>query len=84
MIPSIDSTIENKIINIVSQTLSVSNISLGSNMENTLEWDSLNHLRILSAIESEFDCTFKLEEISEVRGVKDWINLISDLEFVLS
>ena len=77
MIPSIESAIKNKIINIVSQTLCVGNISLESNMENTLEWDSLNHLRILTAIETEYNFTFKLEEISEVRGVKDWINLIS-------
>ena len=42
-----------------------------------MEWDSLNHLRILNVLETEFNCTMKLEEISEVRSVKDWIDLIS-------
>ena len=70
-------TIEETVIKLISQTLDVSEITLESSIQNTMEWDSLNHLRILNVLETEFNCTMKLEEISEVRSVKDWIDLIS-------
>ena len=40
--------------------------------ENTPEWDSLNHLRLSTAIESELGITsFTMEEISSIKNVAD-------------
>jgi acyl carrier protein len=39
-------------------------------------WDSLTHVQLIVAVESEFDIEFQTAEISELKNVGDFINLI--------
>lgn len=39
------------------------------------EWDSLNHLRVITAVEQEFGITFLMDEIESI----DCINRLEDL-----
>ena len=40
------------------------------------DWDSLNHINLVVAIESEFSIKFKLEELSNLKDVKDMVDFI--------
>ena len=40
------------------------------------EWDSLNHINLIVAIENEFKFKFTLEEIQSLKTVGDTIKLI--------
>ena len=42
------------------------------------EWDSLGHINIVSAVEREFEIKFTLEEIYEIKGVKQIVDLVFD------
>jgi acyl carrier protein len=39
-------------------------------------WDSLAQVRLVSAIESEFDFQFNLSEIEEINSVRQFVDLI--------
>jgi acyl carrier protein len=39
-------------------------------------WDSLSHVQLIVAVESAFDIEFETAEISELKNVGDFINLI--------
>ena len=41
-----------------------------------LDWDSLAHIRLVIAVESEFACRFNTEELSELKNVGDMISAI--------
>ena len=71
-------TITNEIIQIIASVLALekSQITLDSSIQNTFNWDSLNHLRILTAIEAKYGCMLKIEEISTVESVRDWVEII--------
>ena len=68
--------LEKEVVQVISEILGVP-ATLQTSINNTMEWDSLRHLRILVALERHYQCTLPLEEISEVLSVADWINLIS-------
>lgn len=40
------------------------------------QWDSLNHLNLISSIEEDFSIKFNFEEISSIKNIGDIINLI--------
>jgi len=63
---------------IVSNVLEVhySDINFESQMGGILNWDSMNNLRILFEIESEFNIKFDFVDLIGVRSVGDWVNLI--------
>jgi len=46
--------------------------------ETTEEWDSFNHLMLMSEIEKEFQISFSLQEIEEARSYSDIRTLILD------
>ncbi len=73
-----ENMIADEIIHIVSLVLKLeqNQVTLDSSIHNTLNWDSLNHLRILTAIEEKYGYTLKIEEISNVESVRDWIEVI--------
>ena len=50
-----------------------------TNAEDIEEWDSFNHINLVSAIEEAFNIRFALGELQELKDVGDMINLmISD------
>jgi len=61
---------------LIAQVLGLSEVDLEMSIHNTIEWDSLSHLKMLDVLESHFDCLMELDEISEVQSVGDWVELI--------
>ena len=52
-----------------------------SNAEEIEEWDSFNHINLVSAIEKEFEIKFALGELQEVKNIGDMINLMVKEKF---
>jgi acyl carrier protein len=56
-------------------SLSADQISAASSPDNIEDWDSLQHLNLVLAVEKEFDLQFSPEEIEQMLSVE----LIADL-----
>jgi acyl carrier protein len=70
---------ENKVLEIVASILNVekSELSLESSPETLSNWDSMNHMNLIMALEEEFDITFTEIEIMDmlsVRSILDKLN----------
>lgn len=46
------------------------------NPESTNNWDSLNNLRLITAIETEFNITFTMDEIQKMVNFKTILSLL--------
>ena len=42
------------------------------------EWDSLEHINLISALESSFKIKFKMKEISTMKNVGEMISIIQE------
>jgi len=51
-------------------------ITDNTNAEDIDEWDSLNHITLVAAIEKEFGIHFALGELQELENVGDMIKLM--------
>ena len=51
-------------------------IENSTNSENIEDWDSLNHINLVSAIEKELEIRFALGELMELKDVGAMIDLI--------
>ena len=47
-----------------------------TNSDDIEDWDSLNHINLVSAIEKEFEIRFALGELSELKDVGGMIDLM--------
>ena len=47
-----------------------------TNSDDIAEWDSLNHINLVSAIEKEFEIRFALGELMELKNVGAMIDLM--------
>lgn len=54
-------------------------ISLNSNHRNVKKWDSLNHLKLLIAIESKYKIKINAETSFKLMSIKEIINYIDKL-----
>jgi len=67
---------QNEILDIITQTLTAvfdlqaSAISLSTSTSSVSNWDSLNQIKLIVALEEEFDLEYEPEEISEMTSVK--------------
>ena len=52
-------------------------INNSTNAEDIEDWDSLNNINLISAIEKHFKVSFALGEISDLENVREMINLIN-------
>lgn len=52
-----------------------SKITLSSQFEQVKGWDSLGHMKIISAIEKKLSCSFEIDEIIGINTVKKLIDL---------
>jgi acyl carrier protein len=41
------------------------------------DWDSLNHITLITAIESEFDMKFEMKEILNMKNVGEMLDIIT-------
>jgi len=51
-------------------------ITHSTNSDELENWDSLNHINLMSAVEKEFNIKFALGELMELKNVEKIINLI--------
>ena len=42
------------------------------------EWDSLEHINLISAVESTFKMKFKMKEVSTMKNVGEMVDIISE------
>jgi len=52
-------------------------LGLGTKAEDVNGWDSVNHIKIILGIESEFGVRFDVDEINESEAVGDLVDLVS-------
>ena len=57
------------------ENISLSNEMSADDIEN---WDSLNHVKLLLACEETFNIKFDVQEIEDLKKVKDLISLIEE------
>lgn len=61
-------SMEDRILNVLKQTLGLAQVDTTASQQTCAEWDSMNHLRLIIEIESEFDVSFEPEEIAELKS----------------
>jgi acyl carrier protein len=67
---------EVKKIFVVLFKLKKNNIKLSTNFKNTKKWDSLNHIKLIMAIESKFQISIDPDEALRLLSFKDIIKFI--------
>lgn len=63
---------------LVQEVLGLDTAALPSDLsrDSVETWDSLTHLRLVTAIESEYDIELTMDEVVSIESVKDIHNLI--------
>ena len=56
------------------ETINISNVTNSSDIPN---WDSLNNMHLIVAIEDHYDIRFELEEIQSLKNVGELYNCIN-------
>jgi len=51
-------------------------LSTNTTADNIEEWDSLGHIRLIAAIEIEFNVSFDLSDIEETENVGDFLDIL--------
>lgn len=67
---------EEKILSIISEVLEYE-VTLETSQQNCETWDSMHHLNMTIALESEFDIEFEPEEIADMVNVKTIITVVN-------
>jgi acyl carrier protein len=64
---------------ILQQSLGIiENYSTESNLKDFSNWDSMNHMILITQIESEFDIQFTGDEIADLKTVGCILNLVNN------
>ena len=72
-----------KVITVFSKIFKLpeSEINESVSRDNTVEWDSLNHLILLTQIEKEFKIKFTASDTIKIKSFKDIINILKEKGF---
>ncbi len=68
--------VENKIVQVIADQLSINPEKIKN--PQTLKWDSLKHISLVTAIEDEFDVFFDPEEISEMLNYNSIVKIVKE------
>ena len=52
-------------------------IELTMTPDDIQQWDSLNHLRLITAIETEFNITLSMKQIQNIQSLRDIQEIVS-------
>jgi acyl carrier protein len=71
-------TIKEILTNVFRSVFGDSSIEVteGLSANDVSQWDSLTHMVLITAVEKEFNITFKLKELNKMQNVGDMIELI--------
>lgn len=67
---------EEKVLEILKNTLELDSIDSECSQENCEKWDSMGQLNLVVELETEFDVSFEPEEIAEMTSVKKIVEMI--------
>ena len=69
---------ENKLFEIVARVfnISINEINYESNPENIENWDSFTGYVLLDEIETNFNVTFTMDELLEIKKIDDFKNIL--------
>ena len=69
---------ENKLFEIVASVfnISINEINYKSNTENIENWDSFTGYVLLDEIETNFNVTFTMDELLEIKKIDDFKNIL--------
>jgi len=69
---------ENKLFEIVASVfnISINEINYKSNPENIENWDSFTGYVLLDEIETNFNVTFTMDELLEIKKIDDFKNIL--------
>jgi len=67
---------EEKVLEILKNTLELDSIDSECSQENCEKWDSMGQLNLVVELETEFDVSFEPEEITEMTSVKKIVEMI--------
>jgi len=72
--------LEDRVFKIVSQVMNVpvTNLNMESSIDTIEEWDSLQHMNLVLALEEEFGIQFTDEQILEILSIELIIEIVSD------
>jgi acyl carrier protein len=75
-----DSNLQKKekiLINIIAKILKINKnqIKYNSKIGQTINWDSLNHIKIYFELKKKFKKDVNFDNLSHVKSIKDWIKL---------
>ena len=64
---------------IVAKVLNVDETKVNNNltMNNAEQWDSFNHLLLISEIEKNLGITFSIQEVEKIKSFKDLREIVS-------
>jgi acyl carrier protein len=68
---------EERIIKIIKSTFDISEVADNISQKNCSKWDSMSHLNLIIALESEFDISIEPEEIAEMKTLADIKRIIT-------
>ena len=70
---------ETELRQILREILELEDIEVQPTLKRTEvdSWDSLRHLRLVTAVEEEFGIRFSMEEIRSIEGITELQNLVS-------
>lgn len=54
------------------------NVNENTTSEDIEDWDSLEHINLIEAVEQEFSMTFKMKEISGMKNVGEMAGIIAE------
>ncbi len=68
--------LEKEIINIIKKIFRNKNISINSNINNVKNWDSLNHVNLISDISKKYSIKISFVEMVNINSVTGLIKLV--------
>ena len=68
--------LEKEIINIIKKIIRNKNISINSNINNVKNWDSLNHVNLISDISKKYSIKISFVEMVNINSVTGLIKLV--------
>lgn len=71
---------EERIIDVVCEVfeLKVSEITLDMTKDDISSWDSLRHMDLIVSLENEFNISFEIEDIINMRTIKDIVEIVTN------
>ena len=58
------------------------NVNENTTSEDIEDWDSLEHINLIEAVEQEFSMRFKMKEVSGMKNVGEMAAIISELSLI--